>query len=99
VIRSRRQRRRHLLARWHSSRTADLGQPRGFYDYLESAVFLPFAIADLARANGRLMRSVTSVAENVAARFPAAERGATRRDWSCTVQLLTLQRRTAWFGV
>ena len=46
--------------------SADLSQLRGFYDYLESGVFLPFATADLARANGRLMRSVTSVAQNVA---------------------------------
>ena len=31
----------------------DLGQLRGYYDYLESAAFLPFAAAGLARANGR----------------------------------------------
>ncbi len=79
--------------------SADLGQLRGFYDYLESAVFLPFATADLARANGRLMRSVTSVAQNVSARFPPAERGATTHHWSYTGQLLVLHGRTVWFGV
>jgi hypothetical protein len=78
---------------------ADLGQLRGFYDYLESAIFLPFATADLARANGRLMRSVTSVAQNVAATFPAAERGSTMHHWSYSGQLLVLHGRTAWFGV
>jgi len=79
--------------------SADLGQLRGFYDYLESAVFLPFATADLAQANGRLMRSVTSVAQNVAGGFPAAERGSTTHHWSYTGQLLVLHGRTAWFGV
>ena len=76
--------------------SADLGQLRGFYEYLESAVFLPFAAADLARANGRLMRSVASVAENVAAEFPG---GSPSLRWSSTGQLLTLHGRTAWFGV
>ena len=79
--------------------SADLGQLRGFYDYLESAIFLPFAAADLARANGRLMRSVTSVAQNVGASFPAAERGSATHHWSYTGQLLVLHGRTAWFGV
>jgi hypothetical protein len=76
--------------------STDLGQLRGFYEYLESAVFLPFASADLARANGRLVRSVASVAENVAAAFPG---GSASHRWSSTGQLLTLHGRTAWFGV
>jgi hypothetical protein len=45
------------------------------------------------------MRSVTSVAENVAAGFPAAERGSVTHHWSYTGQLLVLHGRTAWFGV
>jgi hypothetical protein len=71
----------------------DLRQLGGFYEYLESAVFLPFAAADLARANGRLMRSVTSIAENVAAAFPGG--GANHR-WGSAGQYLTLHGRTAW---
>lgn len=49
----------------------------------------------LARANGRLIRSVTSIAENVAAAFPG---GASHR-WDSAGQLLNLHGRTAWFGV
>jgi hypothetical protein len=74
----------------------DLRQLRGFYEYLESAVFLPFASADLARVNGRLMRSVMSIAENVAAAFPGG--GASHR-WESAGQYITLHGRTAWFGV
>ena len=79
--------------------SADLGQLRGFYEYLEPGVFLPFAAADLARANGRLMRSVTSVAQNVAARFPDPERGSIWRRWTEIGQFLVLHGRSAWFGV
>jgi hypothetical protein len=79
--------------------SADLGQLRGFYEFLESGVFLPFATADLARANGRLMRSVTSVAQNVVSGFPDAERGGATHHWSYIGQLLFLHGRTAWFGV
>lgn len=77
----------------------DLGQLRGYYDYLESAAFLPFAAADLARANGRLMQSVTSVAQNVAAvsvvggwgggrqsPWQGTYRGSTLRGGSCARQ-------------
>jgi hypothetical protein len=74
----------------------DLGQLRGFYDYLESAAFLPFAAADLARANGRLMQSVTSVAQNVAAEFPG---GSTIHSWASAGKMLDLHGRPAWFGV
>jgi hypothetical protein len=74
----------------------DLRQLRGFYEYLESATFLPFASADLARVNGRLMRSVIGVAENVAAAFPGG--GASHR-WESAGQYITLHGRTAWFGV
>jgi hypothetical protein len=73
-----------------------LRQLRGFYEYLESAVFLPFATADLARANGRLMRSVTTIAENVAAAFPG---GGTNHGWGSAGQYLTLHGRRDWFGV
>ena len=90
---------RMLGAMENVTSSADLGQLHGFYDYLESAIFLPFAAADLARANGRLMRSVTSLAQNVAASFLAAERGSTTHHWSYTGQLLVLHGRTAWFGV
>jgi hypothetical protein len=46
------------------------------------------------------MRSVTSVAQNIAASFPVAERRrTTTHDWSYTGQLLALHGRTAWFGV
>ena len=45
------------------------------------------------------MRSVISVAQNVAASFLAAERGSTTHHWSYTGQLLVLHGRTAWFGV
>jgi hypothetical protein len=38
-----------LQAMENVTSSADLSQLRGFYDYLESAVFLPFATADLAR--------------------------------------------------
>lgn len=74
----------------------DLGQLRGYYDYLESAAFLPFAAADLARANGRLMQSVTSVAQNVAAEFPG---GNATHGWSSAGRMLDLHGRPAWFGV
>jgi hypothetical protein len=74
----------------------DLGQLRSYYEYLESAAFLPFAAADLARANGRLMQSVTSVAENVAAEFPG---GSTIHSWSSAGKMLDLHGRLAWFGV
>ena len=79
--------------------SADLGQLRGFYDYLEPGVFLPFTAADLARTNGRLMRSVTSIAQNVAARFPVTERGSTWHRWTEIGQFLVLHDRAAWFGV
>ena len=74
----------------------DLGQLRGYYDYLETAAFLPFAAADLARVNGRLMQSVASVAQNVAAEFPG---GGNIHDWSSAGRMLHLHGRTAWFGV
>ncbi len=60
-----------------------------------AAVFLPFATADLARANGRLMRSVTGVAQSVAASFPAAERGGTAHRWSYIGQLGAVDSWTA----
>ena len=40
------------------------------------------------------MRSVTSAAQNVAASFPAAERGSATRHWSYTRQLLIPGGRT-----
>jgi hypothetical protein len=76
--------------------SADLGQLRGFYEYLESAVFLPFSTADLARGNGRLIRSVASVAENVAANFAS---GNVLPRWDSSGKILDLRGRSAWFGV
>lgn len=77
----------------------DVTQLRGFYDYLDSGTFLPFSGADLAAANGRLMRSITSVAKNVAEGLPAAERIGPKHDWSSVGWFLTLNGRRAWFGV
>jgi hypothetical protein len=74
----------------------DLAQIRGLYTYLEKATFLPFSSADLAASNGRLIWSITSVAQNVAARF---EGGRQLHQWSEAGRLLTLNERTAWFGV
>jgi len=77
--------------------SSDLAQLRGFYDYLDKATFLPFSSADLAASNGRLIWSVTSVAENVSAGFESAGRQV--HQWSEVGRLLTLNGRTAWFGV
>jgi hypothetical protein len=74
----------------------DLAQLRGFYEHLEPAVFLPLTSADIARANGRLMWSVSSIAENVAKRFPG---GNQYHQWGSFGRLLDLDGRTAWFGV
>lgn len=76
--------------------SADLDQLRGFYEYLESAIFLPFSSADLARGNGRLIRSVASVAENVAANFAG---GSVLPRWDSSGKVLDLRGRSAWFGV
>ena len=63
---------RHILS--------DVTQLRGFYDYLDSGTFLPF-LARTSRPNGRLMRSITSVAKNVAEGLPqsASARSTTGR--------------------
>ena len=54
--------------------SADLIQLRGFYDYLEKATFLPLSSADIAAVNGRLLWSITSVAQNIAAGFDVGGR-------------------------
>jgi hypothetical protein len=77
--------------------SSDLVQLRGFYNYLDKATFLPLSSADLAASNGRLIWSVTSVAEDVAAGFDVAGRQV--HQWSEVGRLLTLNGRTAWFGV
>lgn len=77
--------------------SADLIQLRGFYDYLEKATFLPLSSADIAAVNGRLLWSITSVAQNIAAGFDVGGRHV--HEWSDVGRLFTLNERTAWFGV
>ena len=76
--------------------SVDISQLRGFYEYLEPAVFLPFTSADLAGANGRLIWSVSSIAKNVSNKFPG---GSQSHQWDSFGRLLDLNGLTAWFGV
>jgi hypothetical protein len=77
--------------------SAELAQLRGHYNDLEKGTFFPFCCMDLAPANGRLIWSIMSVAQNVATGFDAAGNQVHR--WSEVGRLLTLNERTVWFSV
>jgi hypothetical protein len=90
---------RTLEAMENASSSCDIAQLRGLYAYSDSVTFLPFAGADIASVNGRLLSAITSVARNVAECFSTAERIDPYHRWGSFGHALRLNGRRVWFGV